>query len=232
MVRQLKFFALALACSTAAYAVGFAWQVEKPIPVKPIAAGARVGNVSTASNFHDTLTPIQQALSMHISHKGNVLMEDVADPKVRDRIIVAMNYLMMITLSPAQQDANLAWIQIDTYRPGPGPWDRVRKAPTLVDAILRVTPSQQKQFAKWEAEAVERQRHKWAHLAGMPKEEAIQRQREEMARKSRAQHQAEWSAMLAREQSQIVSILTREQRDEWNEIMAKTDLEYRQALGR
>jgi hypothetical protein len=233
MHRFIKFGVLAVCCSIAAYGLGRVLEIQaSPAGGQPMSTRgeAPAGAVARSSGF-PKVNAAQQALLMHISHVGNVQLDHVKDQPTRDRIIVAMNVLSMNVLDGAQQKQNLAWIQLEQYRPGAGPWDRVRNAETKIKALLTLSPDQIQRIDKFSsAEATERQKE-FADLKGMPRDKANEEMRRRMARKTREEHQADWSAMLKRGQDFIVKQLTPAQRKEWDTIMSLTEREYKSAAG-
>ena len=197
MVQSLKFIALALACSAIAF--GFAFHQGQTAPKKTYP-------VSRKLNLKAGFTPIQDALASHIIHEGSYLV-DTTKPPVQQRMVVAQNYLLMLLQSPSQQANMLEMIQVDRLFPSPSPWDRVRKAPGVADAILRISDAQRKQFEKFD-----RQGYGTPPLGAAPGD-WIQARR----------------AQLAHQRTVIRPILTPAQRAEWDEILAKVDSEFKAA---
>lgn len=194
MVKSLKFIALTLACSSVAYGFAF-WQSAPP--------QKKVYPVARKINLREGFTPIQDALTSHIIHEGSYLV-DITKPPVQQRMVVAQNYLLMLLQSPSQQANMLEMIQVDRLFPSPSPWDRVRKAPGIADAILRVTDAQRKQFAEFD-----RKGYGTPPLGAAPGD-WIQARR----------------AQLAHQRSVIRPMLTKAQREEWDEILAKVESEF------
>lgn len=199
MVKSLKFIALALACSTVAY--GFAYWRGAPVQQR------KAYPVARKLNLREGFTPIQDALASHIIHEGSYLVDTTAPP-AQQKVVVAQNYLLMLLQSPSQQANMLEMIQVDRLFPSPSPWDRVRKAPGVADAILRITDAQRRQFQQFD-----RQGYGTPPL-GVAPGDWIQARR----------------AQLAHQRSVIRPILTQDQRSEWDEILAKVDAEFKAAL--
>ncbi|MGV3616185.1 MAG: hypothetical protein ACO1SV_12695 [Fimbriimonas sp.] len=197
MTKHLKFIALALTCSVAAYAIGFAVQGSPTGAGTPSQGQSPARRISLKEGF----TPIQDALASYIIHHGSSVIDDEGDVPTMQKFVVSQNYLLLLLQTPAQQDNHRRMINIDRL---PSRWDRVKSVPSLANAILRITPEQKQLFAKWAfqgapgaAAAIKR---------GVSFREARYRQ-------------------LLHEQKMIRTILTPAQRTEWDAILGKVRAE-------
>lgn len=222
----VKFVALATVCSVAAYGAG---RLIEP-QASPVRKGSSQEPSQIANGSPFEMNDIQRVLHMHVCNEAEKLLNQTQYDSVRQKIILAQNYLVMTLLDPKQQKANLAFIQVDEYRPGPGPWDRVRKAPSKAKAILKVDGAQQAAFNAYLSEEHARKKAAIADLEGLPREEAQRIYAERMARKSRDEHRAEWDSNLKREQENMLKHLTAAQKAEWQMFMKLTDQEFLNAV--
>ena len=198
MTHYFKFASLTLACSATAYAIGFAWQAA------PAGSSARRYSAQDASpvarkiNLREGYSPIQDALCSYIIHHGSCEIDAEGDTPIRKQLIVSQNYLLMLMQDRTQQANQLKMINIERLLPGP--WERVKNAPTMANAILKVTPEQERLFATWKFQGAPGARE--AIRPGADFKEVRYRQ-------------------LLHEQKMIRTILTPAQRSEWDAILAK-----------
>lgn len=128
--KMLAFAAVALVA--ASYSA-----IARPLP------GAPAAQESLASQSRAGANNVQQALfSQFIAHQSMLLAQATNDDQ-SGAVILANNVAWMWILSPAQQEAEKRdTLQLDKYRPGSGPWDAVRKAPSKVKHLLSLTKEQ------------------------------------------------------------------------------------------
>jgi hypothetical protein len=122
----------------------------------------------------------------------------------------------MYVLTPAQKKQNLDWIEIDKYKPGAGPWDRVRQAPSKVKAILEISKGQMQAINRFEAKEAARMDKIFADPAFSSMAPA-----DRVARMAVGKPSPE----------EFLRLLTPAQRKEWDAILALTEREYKNAIG-
>lgn len=137
-----KMFVIAAVAAVTASSIAFAESFHREAQDQ-IAAKVD-GNANCAQEF---------LFRNFVTYQGMLLTQTDYEPQ-RDAVIIAVNVSHMWTLTPAQQKSvQKNVLELDRYRPGSGPWDAVRKAPSKVKALLTVTPAQEAKIEAIENES-------------------------------------------------------------------------------